>query len=109
MIFEFLCWNGRNHMGGSDFLEVNNYVKSSNPSEAYIDLTEEALKISKPHLFVIINNVKAGSFFRLSFAGELKESLSPPSVIQRNAVPQVCKSCGAPLHDGKCNYCGTNY
>lgn len=23
--------------------------------------------------------------------------------------PHSCPNCGAPLHDGKCDYCGTNY
>lgn len=23
--------------------------------------------------------------------------------------PRVCSQCGAPLHDGKCEYCGTEY
>ena len=106
---EFSCWNGRNSMGGTDFLEVNNYVKSSNPAEAYINLSEEPLMISTPHLFMSFN-VKAESSFRLSFIGQLKESLSPPLVIQKNnPVPLVCKSCGAPLHDRQCDYCGNTY
>ena len=106
---KFSIWNGKNNMGGTDFIKVNHYVKSSNPSEAHIDLTIEPLIMSTTNLFVSLN-VKAGSFFLLSFVGQLKESLSPPLVIQRNnSVPLFCKSCGAPLHDGKCNYCGTEY
>ena len=34
--------------------------------------------------------------------------LTPPPVI-RQIAPTTCKNCGAPLHDGKCEYCGTEY
>lgn len=29
--------------------------------------------------------------------------------IYRELLPQVCKCCGAPLHNHKCEYCGVEY
>ena len=105
--FRLSSWqSARNSMGGTDILSLNQIGEFSSPSEANIDLWAEPFDASNPHLFMSLN-VKAGSFFHLSFAGRLKESFTPQLVL--NHVPQLCKSCGAPLHGCKCNYCGTEY
>ncbi|MBQ6729960.1 MAG: hypothetical protein IJQ83_07510 [Bacteroidales bacterium] len=101
-----LCSPTLNSMGGIDTLNFNQIAKFESPSEAYIDLTEEPCDFSIPRIFMSIN-VKAGSLFNLSFIGHLKDTANPLSFMQKSSpVPQFCQSCGAPLHDGKCDYCG---
>lgn len=106
--FKLSIWNSdRNSMDGTRKLSINRSGEFTSPSKVIIDLTETPFVASTPHLFMSIN-VPARSFFNLSFAGHLKDSITPPLLMQKNN-PLVCKSCGAPLHGGKCNYCGTEY
>ena len=34
--------------------------------------------------------------------------IDPPKQ-RHNTKPHNCPQCGAPIHDGKCDYCGTEY
>ena len=106
---KFACCNSDlKSMGGTDIVEINQLGKFTSPEEAIIDLTETPLDASHIHLFISLN-VKAGSSFRLSFAGRLKDEISPLLAFMQKSTPTFCKSCGAPLHGGKCIYCGAEY
>lgn len=102
------CFTNLNSIRDDDILCINDFAEFASPTEAFVDLYELALNFSLPFLFVSIN-VKAGSFFNLSFAGNLKNSFTPPFVMQSTSVLRFCQSCGAPLHGVKCAYCGSEY
>lgn len=107
---KFSACNGNlKSLGGTDFISINQIGKFISPSEAVIDLQEEFFIASHPHLFLSIN-VPTGSFFYLSFVGCLRNDIQPLiSLKDYNKIPRFCMSCGAPLHDRKCNYCGVEY
>ena len=103
-------WNSvKNRMGLVDILSVNHIGRFSSEMEAYIDLIETPFDATSNHLFMSIN-VKPKAFFKISFFGQLKDSLSPELFIPKNnPVPTSCKTCGALLHGRKCDYCGAEY
>ena len=35
--------------------------------------------------------------------------VTPPSLKPKKHKPHTCSQCGAPIHNGKCDYCGTIY
>ena len=35
--------------------------------------------------------------------------VTPPSLKPKKHKPHTCSQCGAPIHKGKCDYCGTEY
>lgn len=43
------------------------------------------------------------------FTGDQYELIGKRELEPQKIVPRVCKSCGAPLKNGKCEYCGSQY
>lgn len=59
------------------------------------EMDDECIEISEAELEQRINDV-------------CKEyGITPPK--HNKHKPHTCKQCGAPLHNGKCDYCGTEY